>query len=63
MYIQELCEDTHADFADVARVEVADDEPNLVHHVALVEALLACAAEHADEDLVRCRSRVSFVKR
>ena len=46
------CEDTHADFADVARVEVADDESNLVHHVALVEALHARAAEYANEDFV-----------
>ena len=44
--------ETYADFADLARAEVADDEADLVHHLALVKALHARAAEHANEDLV-----------
>ena len=61
---EDRLENTHADFADIARVEVPQDEPDLAHHLPLVVvALLACTAEHADEDLVGCRSRVSHVMR
>ncbi len=51
--------ETYASNADVARVEVADDEPDLADKLSPPAAAVpACAAEDTDEDLVVCETRM-----